>query len=210
MNDLPAHEGTSRDLPAFLTEFLRRPMIVGAVAPSGPDLAGDITAAVPRTGEPVVVELGPGTGAFTGAVQRRLGGRGQHVAIEVNPRLARRVADRHPAVRVVVADAARIGDVLSSYRLPAADVVVSGLPWAAFSERRQRSMLSRVVAALSAGGAFTTFAYRHVRWTGPARRFHGLLTESFEEVTVGRTVWRNLPPALVYHCRRPVRIAATS
>lgn len=27
---------------------------------------------------------------------------------------------------------------------------------------------------------------------------------AFEEVTVGRTTWRNLPPAFVYHCRRPL------
>ncbi|MFB9235462.1 class I SAM-dependent methyltransferase [Plantactinospora siamensis] len=191
--------------PAFLTEFLRRPSTIGAVAPSGPALAGDISAAVPRTGAPVVVELGPGTGAFTGALQRRLGGRGHHLAVEVNPRFARWIAQRHPGVRVAVADAARLGDLLAAHRLPPADVVVSGLPWAAFPAARQRAVLAAVVAVLADNGAFTAFAYRHLRWTPPARRFHRLLAELFEEVTVGRTVWRNLPPALVYHCRRPIR-----
>lgn len=69
---------------SFLLEFVRDPLTVGAIAPSGAALARVATAAVPRTGSPVVVELGPGTGAFTGAIQRRLAGRGLHIAVEVN------------------------------------------------------------------------------------------------------------------------------
>jgi phospholipid N-methyltransferase len=30
-----------------------------------------------------------------------------------------------------------------------------------------------------------------------------MLTDRFEEVVVGRTVMRNLPPAFVYYARRP-------
>ncbi|MFI9640937.1 class I SAM-dependent methyltransferase [Micromonospora sp. NPDC051925] len=189
----------------FLSQFTRHPFTVGAVAPSGPGLAADITAAVPSTGDPVVVELGPGTGAFTQAIQRRLDGRGRHLALEVNPRFAARVARRYPTVEVVLGDAAALGGLLAARRHPSADVVVSGLPWAAFRESRQRSVLDAVAAGLGDGGAFTTFAYRHALWAPPARRFRGLLRQVFDEVTVGRTVWGNLPPALVYHCRRPVR-----
>ncbi|TYC21638.1 methyltransferase domain-containing protein [Micromonospora sp. MP36] len=183
---------------------MRHPLATGAVLPSGPTLARDITAAVPRAGHPLVVELGPGTGAFTGAIQQRLAGRGHHLAVELNPAFATGLARRHPAVEVVRADAAALGELLAERRLAAADVVVSGLPWAAFPARRQRAILAAVVGALNAGGVFTTFAYRHALPTRPARRFHRLLTGVFDEVTVGRTVWANLPPALVYHCRRPL------
>ncbi|WP_091607811.1 class I SAM-dependent methyltransferase [Micromonospora mirobrigensis] len=193
------------DSSTFLKQFARHPRTVGAVAPSGAGLAADITAAVPRTGEPVVVELGPGTGVFTGAVQRRLAGRGHHLALEINPRFAARVARRYPAVEVLLADAATLGDLLADRGHARADVVISGLPWAAFGADRQRRVLGAVADALGAGGAFTTFAYRHARWTPPARRFRRLLDETFDEVTTGRTVWANLPPALVYHCRRPLR-----
>ncbi|MEV7228180.1 methyltransferase domain-containing protein [Polymorphospora sp. NPDC051019] len=191
------------DAPTFLAQFVRHPFTTGAVLPSGPGLAADITAAVPRTGHPVVVELGPGTGVFTRAIQRRLAGRGRHVAVEVNPAFAAGLARRHPAVEVVRADAAALGRVLLDRRLPSVDVVVSGLPWAAFPAGRQRAILDAVVGALDAGGVFTTFAYRHALPARPARRFRRLLDGAFEEVTVGRTVWGNLPPALVYHCRRP-------
>ena len=192
------------DAPTFLGQFARHPFATGAVLPSGSVLARDITAAVPRNGHPLVVELGPGTGAFTRAIQQRLAGRGQHLAVELNPSFAGALARRHAAVEVVRADAATLDRVLTERHLPAADVVVSGLPWAAFGAGRQLAVLDAVRAALRPSGVFTTFAYRHALATRPARRFRRLLTGAFDEVTIGRTVWANLPPALVYHCRRPV------
>ncbi|MEU8022537.1 MULTISPECIES: class I SAM-dependent methyltransferase [Micromonospora] len=193
------------DTPTFLSQFVRHPRLVGAILPSGPSLARDVTAPVPRTGHPVVAELGPGTGAFTRAVQRRLDGRGHHLAIELNLEFADRLARRHPEVEVVRGDAATLGSLLADRGHPYADVVVSGLPWAAFAAERQRAVLDGVLAGLGPAGVFTTFAYRHTLPTPPARRFRRLLEGRFEEVVVGRTVWRNVPPALVYHCRRPVR-----
>jgi phosphatidylethanolamine/phosphatidyl-N-methylethanolamine N-methyltransferase len=189
---------------SFLLEFVRTPLTVGAVAPSSDALARVVTAPVPRTGDPVVVELGPGTGAFTGAIQRRLAGRGRHIAVEVNERFAARLAGRHPGLDVALADAGSLGDLLAERGLRQADVIVSGLPWVAFAEGRQHDVLAAAVGALSAHGAFTTFAYVHTRWAAPARRLRRLLESWFDEVIVGRTVWGNLPPALVYHCRRPI------
>lgn len=187
----------------FLGEFVRAPLTIGAVAPSGTGLAKVATAAVPRTGSPVVVELGPGTGAFTRLIQERIPRSGRHLAVELNPRFAGRLAALHPAVDVVVADATELRGVLAGRGLAQADVVVSGLPWAAFSEKAQRDILSEVVAVLPPDGAFTTFAYAHARWAPPARRLLRALRERFDEVVISRTVWANVPPALVYVCRRP-------
>ncbi|WP_238006222.1 SAM-dependent methyltransferase [Dactylosporangium sp. AC04546] len=189
---------------SFFLEFVRDPLTVAAVAPSSPALAEVSTAAVPHTGSPVVVELGPGTGSFTRAIQRRLAGRGRHIAVEVNPRFAGRLAARYPAVEVVNADATGLGGVLAERGIDHPDVVVSGLPWAAFGEDQQRDVLSAVVASMPPEGVFTTFAYVHTRWAPPARRLLRSLRSRFDEVVISRTVWANLPPALVYVCRRPV------
>ena len=189
---------------SILTEFLRAPRTIGAVAASGRLLADAATAPVPRGRDVVVVELGPGTGAMTGPVTERLAGRGRQLAVEVNDRLAAVLASRHPTVEVVRADAAGLGAVLTDRGIDRADVVVSGLPWAAFGPQQQDLLLDAVTASLSPDGAFTTFAYVHGRWTRAARRFRRQLEARFEEVVVGRTVWRNLPPALVYVARRPV------
>ncbi|MBG0832080.1 methyltransferase domain-containing protein [Planomonospora sp. ID67723] len=193
----------TNDTTLFLGQWMRSPGTTGAVAPSSRKLAETVTAPVPRRGEPVIVELGPGTGAFTAEIQRRLEGRGHHLAVEINPRLAEFLAARHPAVDVMVADAAKLPQLLQERGLTHADVVVSGLPWAAFSEETQTSLLEAVAAIMGPNTAFTTFAYSFAKPLPPARRFRRRLHDTFEEVVMGRTVWGNLPPAFVYHARRP-------
>ncbi|MDF5757147.1 methyltransferase domain-containing protein [Spongiactinospora sp. TRM90649] len=191
------------DASLFLSQFMRSPSLVGAVAPSSRALARSVTAPVPETGDPVVVELGPGTGPFTEAIQERLGGRGHHLAVEINEPMARLLESRFPGVDVVTADAETLPDLLRERGLGSADAVVSGLPWAAFSQDHQRRLLRAVLTSMSPTAAFTTFAYVHALPLSTARRFRRLLQIAFEEVVAGRTVWGNLPPAFVYTARRP-------
>lgn len=191
------------DASLFIEQFMRSPALVGAVAPSSRRLARLATAVVPETGDPVVVELGPGTGPFTAQIQKRLGGRGAHLAIEINERMAARLAQRFPGCDVVTADAATLPELLRERGLTAADVVVSGLPWAAFAAEHQRRLLESVTRSMAPAGSFTTFAYLHALPLSPARRFRALLSGAFEEVVATRTVWRNLPPAFVYNARGP-------
>jgi phospholipid N-methyltransferase len=192
------------DTGLFFARFVQHPWRVGAVAPSSRRLAARAVAPLPDTGHPVV-ELGPGTGAFTDAIQERLGGRGYHLAVEVDATFAAVLHRRHPRVDVAIADAARLPALLASRGLPAADVVVSGLPWVAFSPARSARILAAVASAMTAQAALTTFAYIHTRWAAPARRVRTELARTFEELLLGRTVWANLPPAFVYYARRPRR-----
>ncbi|MBB2915457.1 phospholipid N-methyltransferase [Streptosporangium becharense] len=193
----------TNDTALFLRQWIRSPGTVGAVAPSSRRLAEEVASPIPHRGDPVIVELGPGTGAFTAEIQRRLGGRGHHMAVEINPELAGFLAARNPGVDVVVGDAAKLPELLRERGLERADAVVSGLPWAAFSDETQTRLLDAVTAIMGPHTAFTTFAYSFAKRLPPARRFRSRLLSTFEEVVVGRTVWGNLPPAFVYHARRP-------
>jgi phospholipid N-methyltransferase len=190
---------------AVLQEWIRGPATVGAVAPSSTRLTAQLVAPVPETGQPVVVELGPGTGAVSEVIQRRLGGRGVHLAVEINSRFAELLRSRLPGMDLVVADAVDLADLLAARGLPRADVIISGLPWAIMRRPAQRRLVAAVRDGLDDRGAFTTFAYMHSRWTPPGLQLRRLLQANFEEVLLGRTVWINLPPALVYHARRPRR-----
>ena len=49
----------------FVREFVRSPLRTASIVPSSSRLAEQMVAALPAEGDPVVVELGPGTGAFT-------------------------------------------------------------------------------------------------------------------------------------------------
>ncbi len=191
-------------LHAFVREFARNPQRTGALTPSSARLAQEAVQPIPSTGDPVVVELGPGTGAFTGAIQERLGGRGRHVAVELNPRFAALLRRNFPAVDIANADATQLAALLAEREIARADVIVSGLPWAVFPTALQTNLMNAVLAALGPGGAFTSFGYVHAMRLPPARRFRARLQRSFDEVVVGRTVWQNVPPARVYFARRPV------
>jgi phosphatidylethanolamine/phosphatidyl-N-methylethanolamine N-methyltransferase len=191
------------DVGRFVAEFARDPLHTAAVAPSSPALAAAMVAPLPTGGDPLVVELGPGTGAFTAALRERTGGRGHHLAVELNPRWAR-LQRRHPDVEVVVADAGRLPALLAERGLGPVDAVVSGLPWAAHRTGPDgRRLVDAVAAALAPGGFLTQFAYTWSRWAPPARRLVADLRSCFAEVAISPTVWPNLPPAVVYQARRP-------
>lgn len=192
------------DTGQFLREFARDPLHTAAVAPSSPALAAAMVEPLPRSG--VVVELGPGTGAFTRAVQAHTGGNVHHLAVELNPRWAELLQHRHPGVDVVRADAHTLLALLAERSLKSADAVVSGLPWVAYSPGPDgRGLHDVIVDALSDDGVFTQFAYSWTRWAPPARRQLDDLRAHFAEVTISPVVRFNLPPAVVYTARKPVR-----
>lgn len=191
----------------FLREFVKSPTTTAAVGPSSRFLAVEMVAPIPGRGDPVVVELGPGTGAFTRVIQERLGGRGHHLALELNPRWATALGKRYPAVETMCLDARELPKLLAE-RGVRADVIVSGLPWAAHTVRDGRPLTAVLADSLTPGGVFTQFAYTWTRWAPPARQQLRDLRASFEETVISRTVWRNVPPAVVYFARRPRPVEA--
>jgi phospholipid N-methyltransferase len=186
---------------SILTEFLRHPMLTGAVAASSPALARLMTDGIGLEQARTVVELGPGTGVFTDAIRRRVPPGARIIAIEINGHLAERLADRYRGdpVEIVHGSAADLASLVSC----PVDAVVSGLPWTVMTESVRLRILDAVTAVLAPTGAFTTFAYGHAAWTPPGRRFAGELRQRFGTTGRSRLVWRNLPPAFVHHATAP-------
>ncbi|QNG55768.1 methyltransferase domain-containing protein [Pseudonocardia petroleophila] len=151
-------------------------------------------------GDPVVVELGAGTGRVTDALAARLAGRGRHVAIELNPELARRLAARHPGVTVVPGDAGDLPALLRGLGIGRVDAVSSLLPWVAWASA---PIADLAADALAPTGTFTQVTLLPTTWLPPARRQERAVRARFGEVAVSSTVWANLPPARVLVARRP-------
>ena len=197
----------------FISAAVRNPATMGAVAPSSRELAELLAGVVPRSGSVprsariVVVELGPGTGAVTEAIEHRLPDRARHLAFDTNPAMVDFLRERCPGLEAVQGDAAELGALLAERAVGPVDAVVSGLPWSLFGAVQQDAILTSVAAALRPDGVFTTFAYLHARPLTAARRFRTRLLAHFDEVVITRNVWRNLPPAFGYVCRRPVAAA---
>jgi phosphatidylethanolamine/phosphatidyl-N-methylethanolamine N-methyltransferase len=126
---------------AFLAAVLRNPGQVGAIMPSSRRMARLLTTIVPRTGSPVVVELGPGTGAVTGVIDACLPRDARHLAVELDPAMAVFLQRMHPDLEVIEGDAVKLGALLAERDVDRADAVVSGLPWSLFDGDTQRSIL---------------------------------------------------------------------
>lgn len=188
---------------AFLAAALRRPGTMGAVTPSSERLAGVLSSVVPRTGRPIVVELGPGTGAVSRVIAARMPLGGRHLAVELDADMVGYLRRTHTYLDVVHGDARHLAGLLAERDIDHVDAVICGLPWALFDDPTQQTVLREVSRVIGNTGAFTTFAYLHGMTLSAARRFRRTLRESFEEVMVTATVWRNVPPAFVYVCRRP-------
>lgn len=183
----------------FLREFLRDPVRLGAVAPSGRQLARQMVDAANIDDGQVVVELGAGTGPMTSEILAR-GLDIRFLALEPNPTLAGLLRARFPTLDLDARPAQDLGAILAERGWGRADRVVSSLPWAIWSGSVQREVLDAVRAALAPGGRLVTFSYLHSQALPNAFAFRRHLVERFEHVAVASVAWANLPPALVLSC----------
>jgi phospholipid N-methyltransferase len=183
----------------FLRSFLANPVRMGAAFPSSRVLAGEMTDPVDFDSARVIVELGPGTGAFTRQLAQRAHPECRLLAFELDPQLAAYVAREFPRVEVINATAEQLAQALATRGVGAVDAVVSGLPFANFNAIQQAAIVNAVRAVLRPGGAFISYSYVHAQVLPTSRRFRRSLRERFGRFDI-RPVLLNAPPALVYSC----------
>lgn len=186
----------------FLHEFVRNWKTVGAVAPSSPALAYRMMESAEVGKARHILELGPGTGAFTEAILDVMPHGCSYLGIELNETFVSRLKPRFPGMDFRIAGAQEFD--FNSYladREPF-DVVVSGLPWTAFPPCLQEAILGNVLPHLCPGGRFATFAYYGFHRLPSGQRFRGLLHQRLPGVETSRVVWGNMPPAFVYVARK--------
>ncbi len=186
----------------FLTEFITKPAVTGAVAPSSSYLATTMLESLELEKAGAVVEYGPGTGAFTGHILQQISTGTRFAAIELNPRMADVFRRRYPNVRLFEESVGNARSICDRAGIGWADCIVCGLPWAAFAESMQTEFLDEMMRVLKPGGRFVTFAYVHGLALSPGKRFARLLPRYFAKVSRSRIVWLNIPPAFVYRCQR--------
>jgi phosphatidylethanolamine/phosphatidyl-N-methylethanolamine N-methyltransferase len=144
-----------------------------------------------------IVELGPGTGAITGEIARRLPLHTHCVAIDIDPVFTARVAARWPQIDAVCDRAERLLEILRSRDLLPIDHIVSGLPFASLPGEATRAIVDAIAATLRPGGTFTTFQYLHAYALPPAIAVRRTLSTRLGSRPAFRVVMANLPPAFV-------------
>ena len=187
---------------AIFREFLRAPNKIGAVAGSSAILANNMLDEVDWETARNIVEYGPGTGAITQHIVSRLSSGQRFFAVELNDRFVPVLAEHFPEVKVHIGSVGDIRSICDAEEMDSVDGIISGLPWTAFNEELQNELLDAMFSVLSEHGQFITFAYLHGLPLKSAQRFREVLKQRFGSVSVSPVVWRNLPPAIFYSCRR--------
>ncbi len=183
-------------------EFLRDPGATGAVAPSSPHLAERIVEWIDWRRTRTLLEWGPGTGSFTELILQRKPPSTRYLALELSSSMCDLLHRRFPGIEICQESVVNVFHVCQCSCIDEVDCVVSGLPWASFSDELQTQFLDALMCVLRSGGQFTTFAYIHGLSLPAGQRFRNKLFRYFSQVSQSPTVWRNLPPAFVYRCRR--------
>jgi phospholipid N-methyltransferase len=192
----------ARDALVFFRALGSNPRAVGAIAPSGSDLADLITSEISAaTG--AVVELGPGTGVFTEALLARGIRESDLTLIEYGSDFMRLLQLRFPRARVLWMDASWVGSHNLFEDRPVG-AVVSGLPLLNMKPKKVIAILTGAFRNLRAGGAFYQFSYG--LWCPVPKPILERL--GLKATCLGR-VFRNVPPASVYRItrRKPCKLA---
>ncbi|RXT25245.1 SAM-dependent methyltransferase [Rhizobium leguminosarum] len=181
------------DRRRFLLAWLRAPLRIASITPSGPRLAGLMTKEISALTGPVL-ELGPGTGVFTAALLERGIAERDLTLIKYERDFATLLQGRFPDARVLRADVRQMWKTLSGSFFGG---VVSGLPLLAMRPEDVRALLDGCFSNLRPHGAFYQFTY------GPKCPVPVEILDSLGLVAtrIGWTL-RNIPPAAVYRISR--------
>lgn len=201
----PRRNGVSRlaDAAAFLRGFLTHPFEVASVLPSSVHLENYLVRAAALPDARCVVELGPGTGGTTRALLRSMAPQARLLAVERDPdfccRLRHQIDD--PRLAVHAGSALSLGDALHMRGLPAADVVISGIPFSTLPSDAARQTAAAICDNLAPGGRIVAYQWRP-QVAGYIAPFLGPPRAAWE--------WRNFPPMRVFVWLKPTKAKPAS
>ena len=179
----------------FFRQWLKNPLGIAALSPSGQQLTRQMIAELPH-GTRRVVELGGGTGVFTRALIAHGIVPDDLLVLELNEALFQHLRARFPDAHVVCGDARELKTIASGDGFldhGPADVVISGLGLLSMNRQTQIEILRAAFDVLTPDGRLVQFTY------GPKSPIaRELLGELGLSVRRGGFAWWNVPPATVY------------
>ncbi len=182
------------DEARFLRSWVERPLMTGAVMPSGRVLARTMASYVEPDSTGPVIELGPGTGPVTQALVQRGIAEERLILVEFNPEFCTLLRRRFPKATVVQGDAYMLRKTLDGTLSGAAAATVSSLPLFTKPLPIRSALMEEAHDLMGDSAPFIQFTYALVPPipTQPDRY----------STSRSHRIWLNLPPARVWVYRR--------
>lgn len=176
----------------FMLRFLEEPAKIGSITPSSMFLARKMLGELPWPELDTIVELGAGTGVFTGYISQHKQKSAKTLVVEQDRSMRKTLRERYPEF-FYGTRAEELPALLRYFNLPQADCVISGLPFATFSKEERNQVLLAVSQSLKTNGVFVAFQY--------SLQMRSLVKKYFREVRI-RFAPLNFPPAFIYYCKK--------
>lgn len=149
-----------KDAVQFFFQFLCQPSVVGSLAPSSLGLAKTIVNLIPKTLEKDspsrrILEVGPGTGAFTEQIIRRMGPNDILDLVEFDEKFCETLRKKYHNIPQVHIHHQSITD----YNEKEYDFIVSGLPLNAFSSQFVDEVFKKLESLAKDQGNISYFEY---------------------------------------------------
>ncbi|MBS3102246.1 SAM-dependent methyltransferase [Candidatus Woesearchaeota archaeon] len=181
----------------FLSNFLRSPREIAAVAPSSRYVVDKVISQIDFGKARLIVEYGPGTGILTKAILERLKPNGKLVCFELNSKFCRHLASSldDPRLTIINDSAEKLDFYLDKLKIKAKiDYALSSIPFLLIKDRRKHSIIRKTKDSLGKNGKF--IVYQQYSW-----HIRNYLSFYFKKISTGFEI-RNIPPTFIYRCEK--------
>ncbi len=179
----------------FFKEALKNYKTSGTVTPSSRFLANELLEPVNFSDTKLIVELGPGNGAITKHILKKIKPNTHLVCFEINDSFYKELQKiAHPQLTVLNVSAEDVEEEINKLGYKQADYVVSSLPLTIIPKEISNTILKASYKILKQKGYFNQFQY--------SLSYYGKLKEIFGNNVSLSFELLNFPPAFIYKCAK--------
>lgn len=177
----------------FFKEAVKNYKTSGTIVPSSRYLADKMLKEINFSEAKVIVELGPGNGAITHNILKRIHPSAVVICFEINDAFYKELKKiDNPQLIVLKSSAEKIKEEIEKLGYEKADHIISSLPLTIIPKEISSNILLESYRFLKPQGMFIQFQYSLTYYKKLKEVFGNNITLSFEPL--------NFPPAFVYKC----------
>lgn len=195
LRELKLREINLKDEARFIRNWFDKPLVTGAVSPSGKALARLMAGRLDPNQPGQVLELGPGTGPVTEALIERGFDESRLVLVEFSEDFAKLLKERFPRATIILGSAYEVPRLVPQHLTGPLCGIVSSLPLLTRPVSQRVSLFDACFDLAAPGAPIVQFTYGH---SSPVP------LEAIPHIAAqgSQRVWLNIPPARVWTYRR--------